>query len=68
MKVTYEFDEEDEYDTRKLFEISRDMYYALYNINDYLRSVCKGYKDDNIDLMIETIREFICESEIHKIP
>lgn len=68
MKVTYEFDEEDEHDARKLFEISGDMLSALYEISEYVREIDRGYKEHTIEIMIETIREFIYDSGIHKIP
>jgi len=42
VKVTYEFDEEDEHDARKLFEISGDMLSALYEISEYVREIDRG--------------------------
>lgn len=44
MKVIYEFTEPEDKDERHLFEISSDMYDALFELDNIRRNLYKGYK------------------------
>ncbi|MHA1401140.1 MAG: hypothetical protein ACTSQE_12395 [Candidatus Heimdallarchaeaceae archaeon] len=69
MKITYEFDSEieDDMDRRKLYEIADDMFGALCDLRSYMRELYKGYKEDGVDEIMDTINQLIEESEIYKI-
>lgn len=70
MKVIYEFDEVDPdiRDERKLFELSSKMYNSLFDIDNYLREVRKGRKEDDVEKIIDNIQDIVNESQIHEIP
>lgn len=70
MKVTYEFncqiDSDDVYEL-KTFEKAKQMYSALTDIEEYLRSIRKGWVEDSADQMEEKISSMISDSGIHEI-
>lgn len=67
MKIIYEIDVEKDSHYKKLFEISSDMYSSLFNIDNYLREIRKGWKNDDIDEILEKVGSFISESRIHEV-
>jgi len=70
MKVTYEFnigDDADDQSFLELFQISRDMYVALSDIDDLLREVRKGWKDPSRDELIDKLYVLIQDSKINDL-
>ena len=68
MKVTYEFNLEDEdsddESSLQIFQIARKMYLSLHQISDYMRMIRKGYCEDTIDEIEDKITDIILESNI----
>lgn len=67
MQVTYTFNEPDDKSTRHVFEISSDMSTALFEIDNYLREVRKGWKTPSLDDMVDDIQDMVFNSKIHEI-
>lgn len=59
-KITFEFDDDTDSDDLKMFQSSRDMHSALYNIYNLARDELEGDEGD-ISVHIETILEEIVE-------
>ena len=71
MKVTYEFNIDNESDDKhelETFRISSNMYSALWDIDSYLREIRKGWQKPTEDEMLGFIQELINESKIHELP
>lgn len=66
VKVTYEFTEEDS-SRRKIYEISSDMFSALWDIQNYMRDLRKGYVNDDIEKIIDTVHGFLYDSKVDEI-
>ena len=49
------------------FKIVEDMYSALTDIQEYLKQLDKGWKQDNKEVMMETLTEMVYESKIYDI-
>jgi len=67
MKVRYEFKEPEERSERQLFEISSDMFSALWDIQAYIRELNKGWKEDDREKIIDTIEDLLYNSKINEI-
>lgn len=71
MKVIYEYDldrdDRDDINDLKMVQIGHDMYIALWDIQAYIRSVNKGWNEDDKEKILDTISDFILESKIHEI-
>ena len=71
MKVTYEYDldrdDRDDLNDLKMVQIGNDMYCALHDIQAYIRTVNKGWIDDDKEKILDTISDFIAESKIYEI-
>lgn len=70
MIVTYEFNIDGESDDKyelDAFQISRNMYMSLSDISDYVREIRKGWKNPDIDEMVDYIQVLINESKIHEL-
>lgn len=67
MKVIYEFQEPEEAGQRRLFELSNDMFLSLSHIGNYIRSIQKYDTEDDLDKILEAIKEYVWESRINEI-
>ena len=67
MKVIYEFKDPEEKNERQLFEISGDMFSALWDMQNYLRELKKGWKEDDKEKIIDTIEDLLYNSKICEI-
>ena len=70
MKVTYEFDvnyESDDELNYQIFQRANKMYSALSEISDYLRTIRKGWCEDNIETMEDKLSDWVVESGIHEL-
>jgi len=70
MKIIYEFDtsDSDSIDERKLFENAASMHSALWDIREYIRTIEKGYCEDDKEKIVEKLYNFIWESKMDEIP
>ncbi len=71
MKVTYEFDlndpeKNDAYEL-KLHQHAHNMYSALTDINELMRSIRKGWKKPNLEELMNEITEYLIDSKIDDI-
>jgi hypothetical protein len=67
MKVIYEFninDEENDNSDLKFFQIARDMYLSLYDIREYMFNLRKNWNDFSKEEIIDTIFDFVDQSNI----
>jgi hypothetical protein len=70
MIVTYEFNIDGESDDKyelDAFQISKNMYMSLSDISEYIREIRKGWKNPDVDEMVDYIQELINESKIHEL-
>ncbi len=69
MKATLRFESPVEKDSFKMASDAYEYWVALYDIKNYIRSVEK-YEVDNGDQekILQTIKDFISETEMDKIP
>jgi hypothetical protein len=73
MKVIYEFnchagdhDDDDSYKI-KIFQYADKMFEALNEIADYMRSLRKGWVEDDVDAIEDRISDIISESGIGEL-
>jgi len=65
--VKYEFDYYEDRNELKIIQNADKMYSSLMDIENYLRELRKGWKEDDKEKIMETINEILYESAIHEI-
>jgi len=66
-KITYEMDSIEDSGDLKIYEISKDMMSALFDLQRYTRELYKGWKPFDQDEVLDRLSDILYNSKIGEI-